>query len=89
MIRDIRQVETALGDGSKKPTASEKKIMSVVRKSIVAKKTILQGKKIVKKYIIIKRPGNGIAPEFLNQVMGKKAKKNIKKDTSIKWVDLQ
>ena len=40
MVRSIRNVEQALGDGTKKPTKSEKKNIKIVRKSIVAKTQI-------------------------------------------------
>ncbi len=38
--------------------------------------------------LAIKRPGTGIKPKFINKVIGKKTKKDIKKDELIKFEDL-
>ncbi|MBL7156484.1 MAG: N-acetylneuraminate synthase [Candidatus Pacebacteria bacterium] len=88
MVRAIRDIEKALGHGAKKPFKSEKRIRKLVRKSIIAKTDILKGTKILKNTLIIKRPGTGIAPKHLDKIIGKKAKKNIKKDALIKFKDL-
>ena len=57
MVRSIRNIEAALGTGDKVPAVSEKKNISVVRKSIVAKRSIKKGSAIT-----VKRPGTGISP---------------------------
>ena len=38
--------------------------------------------------IAIKRPGNGIEPKFWEQVIGKKATRDISQDEQIKWDDI-
>lgn len=80
MVEEIRNVEKALGSPEKKPTKSEKEIMKIVRKSIVAKQDIEKGSVIKEDMIEIKRPGTGIKPSDLNLIIGKKAKKRISKD---------
>ena len=85
MIRAIRDVEKALGSSIKKPTKSEEKIKKVARKSIVAKVDIPKRAKITKDMLVIKRPGTGIEPKFLDKVIGKRTKKEIKKDELITW----
>ncbi|MFA6224289.1 MAG: N-acetylneuraminate synthase [Desulfomonilaceae bacterium] len=62
MVRSIREVEMALGDGVKRPTDSEMKNRDIVRKSLVAAKPILTGQVIDKGDIAIKRPGTGLSP---------------------------
>ena len=89
MIKTIREVEKALGDGIKKPTKSEEKIKKVVRKSIVAKVDIPKGTKITRDMLDIKRPGTGIEPKYLKRIIGRESKKNIKKDTLIKLSDFK
>jgi len=83
MIEKIRNTEKILGSFEKKPTKSEKKIMKIVRKSLVAKKDIKKGSIIKKEMIDIKRPGTGINPSEINQILGKKTKKRILKDEII------
>jgi len=85
MVEEIRKIDTILGSSEKIPTESEKEIMKVIRKSIVAKRDINVGDIIEREMVIIKRPGIGIEPKFMNTVLGKKAKKTIKKDEIIDW----
>jgi len=88
IVKAIRNAEKALGDGIKKPTKNEEKIKEVIRKSIVARSDILKGTRITKNILIVKRPGTGIEPKYFNKVIGKRAKKDIKKDSLIKFKDL-
>ncbi len=86
-IRGGRKMEVPdeiMGDGVKKPTKEEKETAKVTRKSIVAKVDIPKGKIIEKGMIIIKRPGTGIPPEKIEEIVGKRAKKGIKKDSLVK-----
>jgi len=80
MIKEIRNVEKILGSYEKKPTKSEEKIMKLVRKSIFANQNISKGSKISKNMVGIKRPGNGLSPSQIDKIVGKKAKRDIKKD---------
>ena len=80
MVEEIRKVEKALGNFDKKPTESEKKIMKLVRKSIVAKQDIAKGSIIDENMVVIKRPGTGLYPSNIDKIIGKKAKQDIAKD---------
>lgn len=84
MIKAIRNIEASLGDALKKPSKSEIRNMSVVRKSIVASKNIKKGEMFSELNLTAKRPGNGLSPFSLNKVLGKKSKRNFKKDQQIK-----
>ncbi|OGC04175.1 N-acetylneuraminate synthase [candidate division WOR-1 bacterium RIFOXYA12_FULL_43_27] len=81
MVNSIRNVERALGSGVKVPVKSEIDTMKVARKSIVAAVNIPKGIKINHKMLTIKRPGNGLPPKYLNQIIGKLAKRGILKDS--------
>ena len=85
MIKSIRDVEKALGDGIKKLTEDEERIKKVARRSIVAIVDIPKGNLITREMLDIKRPGTGIEPKYLDVVVGRKAKRNIKKDDILKW----
>ena len=84
MIQSIRNIEKAMGDGVKKITKSENKNRLVVRKSIVANKNIFKGEILSFSNLAIKRPGTGISPMKIDFFLGKKARKNFKKDELIK-----
>ncbi|MDK2821918.1 MAG: N,N-diacetyllegionaminate synthase [Clostridia bacterium] len=83
MVRAIRNVEKALGDGIKKPSKSEIKNIVIARKSIVAKRDIRAGEVFSEENITTKRPGTGVSPMTWNQVLGKTAKRDFRKDEEI------
>ncbi len=83
MVKAIKNIEVALGDGIKKPNKSEIEIMKVVRKSIVASKSIKKGEIFTKTNITIKRPGTGISPMRWDEVIGEKANRDFKDDELI------
>lgn len=83
MVHAIRNVEKALGNGIKKPSASETKNRHIVRKSIVAAREIKRGEMLSEETLAVKRPGNGISPSEWNRVIGRRAIKGFKKDEMI------
>lgn len=83
MVRAIRNVEKALGNGIKTPSPSEIKNIPIARKSIVAKKKILKGEFLTEENITTKRPGNGISPMRWNDVLGTRAVRDFGEDELI------
>ena len=83
MVTAIRNIEVALGDGVKRPTPSETKNIAVVRKSIIASKSIQLGEVFTTKNLTTKRPGTGISPMRFDEVLGKKARRNFAEDDLI------
>jgi len=85
MVKAVRDLEKALGSKRKVKLAPEKESARLGRRSLVAQRDIRKGEEIKEKDITTKRPGYGIAPKFLESVIGRTAKKNITKDKVIKW----
>ena len=83
MIDEIRKVEKALGKKEKEVSPSEKKNRRIIRRSIVAKKTINKGDIFSKNNLTSKRPFDGISPMNIDKIIGKKAKKKFLKDEKI------
>ena len=83
MVRSIRNIEKALGDGVKRVTSSEIEKITVVRKSIVASRDIFKGEVFTKDNITTKRPGNGVSPMRWYEVLGTHAKRNFTYDELI------
>ena len=83
MVRAIRNIEKALGNGIKKPSPSELKNKPIARKSIVAAKNIKKGEVFTEENITVKRPGNGISPMRWNEVSGRIAKRDFSADELI------
>lgn len=80
MVISIHNIEKALGDGSKKPSLSEQKNLRVARKSIVAARNMSAGHILRKDDIAIKRPGSGISPMLIDEIIGKKLKTSVRED---------
>ena len=89
LVRQIRLAESALGDGKKHIGKTEAANRKIVRKSLVAATAIPKGTRITRDMIAMKRPGTGIETKHLGEVVGKQAKKAIKKDTVLRWDMLQ
>jgi len=86
MVSCIREVEKAKGSGIKEKSNLESDEMYVkARRSIHAKINIPKGTKITRDMLIIKRPGYGIKPRFIDMVVGREAKKDIREDEWISW----
>jgi N,N'-diacetyllegionaminate synthase len=83
MVKSIRNIEMALGDGIKEPSPSEKKNIIVARKSIVASCDIKKGEILNKNNITTKRPADGISPMRWDEIIGSVAVKDYKKDEPI------
>ncbi len=80
LVKSIRQVELALGDGIKRPALSEISNIKVARKSLVALQNIKKGEVFTKENVGAKRPGDGLSPMFFWDIVGKKANRDYKKD---------
>jgi N-acetylneuraminate synthase len=83
MVNSIRQIELALGNGIKQPTASELKNITVARKSLVAIKEIKKGELFTEDNLGVKRPGTGLSPLEYWNLLGKKADKDYMSDEVI------
>lgn len=83
MVSAIRNIEQALGDGIKRPSASEAKNRPIVRKSLVAAKVIRRGEIFSSENLTTKRPGSGISPMRWDEVIGRPAWCDFAKDELI------
>jgi N,N'-diacetyllegionaminate synthase len=89
MIRCIREVEKARGDGIKeRSTAEGEEMYMKARRSIHARVEIPKGRKITRDMLIVKRPGYGIKPKFVDFVIGRMAKEDILADEWITWAKI-
>ena len=89
MVQNIRLMEKMRGNGLKSPAYCELGNRKNVRKSVVALKNIKKGTKITRNLLEIKRPGFGIPPNRIEEIVGKKTRKMIKMDMPIKYTDLE
>jgi sialic acid synthase SpsE len=85
LVRDIAFTRSLLGSREKGPVGAEARARTWARRSLVAGTRIPQGAVIRADMIGIKRPGTGIPPKALPEVIGRKAAVDIAEDEVITW----
>jgi sialic acid synthase SpsE len=90
LIKTIRDLEAALGDGIKCPTNSELPNKPKMQKSLVAARHIAKGQIIEENDLTCKRPGEGLPPIWFDRIIGRRAKIDVAKDSllflpSVDW----
>lgn len=88
MIRSIRNIELAMGDGLKIPSKSEGKNINIARKSLHTLKVIEKGEMLTLENIISKRPGDGISPMEIDRLLGKRATHDLPEDYKLTYTDI-
>ncbi|PKL82228.1 MAG: pseudaminic acid synthase [Ignavibacteriae bacterium HGW-Ignavibacteriae-3] len=84
MVDEIRIVESALGKIKFEPDDKIKKNRTFAR-SLFAVRDISAGEFFTEENIRSIRPSHGLAPKYLNDVLGKKASKKIERGTPLSW----
>ena len=88
MIKAIRNIETAMGNGIKQPSPSEQKNIQIARKSIHLSKSIKLGEVITEEHLVTRRPASGISPMDIDIIIGKKVNKDLDDDHNLVWSDI-
>lgn len=83
MVRSIRNIEQAMGDGIKRPNVSEQKNAEVVLKRIIAKEPIKKGEILSVDNLTLLRSTDGIPAKLWDLVAGKPAKRDYQIDEPI------
>jgi len=89
LIGQIRDVEQSLGSPLKRPTASELPVRELVRRSVTLVAPLRAGATIRREDIALLRPGTGIAPRHIDEVIGKAILKDTAAGTTLQWQDLE
>lgn len=89
LVRQIRDVEVALGSSVKAPTASELQVRALVRRSVTTARAVTAGSVLTADDLVLLRPGNGIEPREIGQVVGRRAARDLPTGTTLLWPDLQ
>ena len=83
MVGGIRRIECALGSAQKQRTASERKNVQLVRKSIVAARAISTDEIFSEENLTVKRPATGLSPMLWDGVIGQRASRSFMPDEVI------
>jgi N-acetylneuraminate synthase len=88
LVESIRAFESMRGDGVKRPAESERKTRLNNRKSIVLNRSVQSGQVLQLGDLAIKRPGTGIAPKYLPQLLGRRVNSELAEDELLRWEHL-
>lgn len=88
LVAKVRALPLLLGDGVKRPAASEVATMRNNRKSLVLTAAVRAGEKITPMNVAIRRPGSGIPCRHYYTVLGKTAARDLAADDPLAWDDL-
>ncbi|MEO5954229.1 MAG: N-acetylneuraminate synthase family protein [Nitrospiraceae bacterium] len=83
LVSDIRRVKEMIGHGRKEPAPCEREGTKWALKSLVPSTDLPAGHKLVAEDLCSKRPGDGIPPNQLQQILGCQLKRNVQADELI------
>jgi N,N'-diacetyllegionaminate synthase len=83
LVTSIRRIESALGDGHKRPVAAEGDVAAVARKSLVAAVDLLAGTELTADVLVARRPGTGLPPSERSRVVGRRVNRDVTAGTPL------
>lgn len=84
LVAETKQAWQALGKVSYGPTEKEKESM-IFRRSLYISKDMEEGDELTHDNLRIIRPGYGLAPKYIDILLGKKVRRSLKKGTPVTW----
>jgi len=85
LVRQIREVEAALGSAIKAPTEAELPVRAVARRSVMARHAMVAGHVLTAADLILLRPASGIAPRFFDSLPGRVLKADVEAGQPLGW----
>lgn len=85
LVRQIRDVEAALGSSVKAPTEAELPVRAVARRSVMARHAMPAGHVLTAADLILLRPASGIAPRHLDALPGRVLTADIGAGQPLGW----
>ena len=89
MVSAIRNIEQALGSDIKQPTGSELKNVVVARKSLHLAHSLSKGHVLVAEDLVTLRPGDGISPMQIRNIIGQKTKRDLPNQYKLTLEDIE
>jgi N,N'-diacetyllegionaminate synthase len=87
MVKAVRGVEAALGDGIKRPVSSELEMRRIARRTVVASRPIAAGQTIVAEDLALRRSSGGLDPANMKLIIGRRPRRDLDRNSVI-TVDL-
>jgi N,N'-diacetyllegionaminate synthase len=89
MVRCIRNIELALGDSIKRPSPSELKNKAIARRSVFTATSIAAGENLSMNNLVILRPETGLSPMKIDQLLGRKALRDLPAEYPVSLDDVE
>jgi N,N'-diacetyllegionaminate synthase len=83
LIGAIREVEAALGDGVKDVRDVERDTRALMRRSVVAARSLAAGSVLTEADLAYKRPGTGVSPMEWRELIGRRLAADVEADDPI------
>lgn len=88
LVRGLREVEAGFGTTVRRFGEKELGQRKVHRRSVVVNRHIKTGEAFTIENLAIKRPGTGIEPKYIYNIVGKKASKDLGQEKMLYWSDI-
>jgi N-acetylneuraminate synthase len=90
MVERTRELENALGCGIKQVEENERQTVIVQRRSVCAAIDLFAGTILEKEHLTVLRPcpSDGLAPYYLDELIGKEIRHNIKAGEHVRWINI-
>ncbi|WP_394374640.1 N-acetylneuraminate synthase [Stutzerimonas frequens] len=85
MVELLRRTDVILGDGIKAPTTPELEVRIAARRSVTLARDVAEGVPLTAEDLCLMRPGDGIAPAALEQVLGRHLKLAMGAGQTLHW----
>lgn len=89
LVESIRRTEIILGTSTKKCQSEERNMARISRKSIVLNKNIAKGDTFTFDHLTLKRPGIGLYSKEIMNIVGKKARYDLRENHLLNWTDIE
>jgi sialic acid synthase SpsE/protoporphyrinogen oxidase len=88
LVAMAKKIPAIMGDGNKRVQPNEYDTLNTQRKSLYAACDINKGDIVAENMVVIKGPGGGILPKYLELVVGRIARADVEADFPITWDDI-
>ena len=88
LVRGVAIVQSAIGDGHKRPVPAETDVAAAARKSLAARHALEAGRRLVAEDVALVRPGTGLPPAMLPNVVGRSLRHDVAAGELLSWEDL-
>ena len=85
LVEGTQAAWQSLGQSMKRPVESELPAMKYMRRSVVSLVDVPAGTRLSEDMLVCKRPGTGISPKYLEQLVGRRTKVDLFADSILTW----